>query len=105
MSFCAKCNNRMKREFLPDELIMQCQCGYTRTATDDETLIQTEMIESGPEFHQNILATAYKDVANPMDRRYCPECKKNILVRYVRITNQMHRIFVCPAGHTFEINE
>ncbi|HEY4480507.1 MAG TPA: hypothetical protein VI821_00230 [Candidatus Paceibacterota bacterium] len=101
MSFCEKCGNLMLRNFTPDEIVLRCSCGFSRPARDNETLIVEENIGVVLGNYKNILNTAYKDAANPLERKYCDGCKREVIVKIVRITDQMLKFYVCESGHIF----
>lgn len=92
----------MDRIFAPDGLLFQCRhCGTLAKANPEDTLIQQRSIEFSVESYETLLSTIYDDPANPVEAITCPICKKEVLAKYIRVSDQMKKKYMCPDRHVF----
>ena len=102
MKFCENCANRLEHVFSLDDMQFYCYtCNEYTPASARDTMIKSsgETSTDHPQLYETLIQTCYNDHANPKERIYCKKCKTEVIARFVRITQHMKKIYVCPEGH------
>ncbi len=103
MRFCEVDNNRLRVLILGDQMIYECtRCMARYAARPEDTLRVERRFEGnrGTAKYDTLLRNAAFDMANPVAKKICPECKATT-VRYVVVGDEMRYIYVCTCGHRF----
>lgn len=93
--FDEKTGNLMEMSSKGDKLIFVSASKEEYDARPEDTLLYYEDLLSTDSLvqHNTFLKNALKDPTNPRKRKKCPKCKKNELVVYIRLKNDL--INVC----------
>jgi DNA-directed RNA polymerase subunit M/transcription elongation factor TFIIS len=105
MRFCDQCHNILEQIFKPDGLVLKCiHCNINFEARPVDTLIEeSEQTSADPNLYETLIQTCFADRANPKYEIDCPECKKKVMSRFIRIVPMLERIFVCENHHILTI--
>ncbi len=100
--FCVdNCNNLLETVTGADTFVYKCNgCGKIYKPTDEDTrIVHHVMYSSETDKHKDLLASVKYDPSTPeVFNDGCNKCG-NILVKKIRIHDNLSPTFVCPCGN------